>query len=269
MTNRHVTNRHLLQFEIIPLMSPRTISESDFHDRELELIQMARKLVAKSCLTNLTIDRLAAESPYSKGTIYKHFISKEDLLMAICNTCIEEIKEIFTRALQFKGNNRERILAVLVSYVIWSKLHPSQLFMVLSAHSPNVAASSSDARNETHSLCENQLMAMMNNEIDKAIAAGDLKMPKNMCVQQVTFALWSVSFGAMALIMSKGSEHLGPMVVERESVTNTQLILDGIDWKPLTKDWDYEQSIRKIADEIFKPEIKALEEMKTPFIFNK
>ena len=159
-------------------MSPRSISESEFQQREVELVELARQIVGKDCLTTLTIDKLVAESCYSKGTIYKHFLGKEDLLMAICNTCVTEIQEIFTRALKFKGNSRERTLAVMVSYVIWAKLHPSQLFMVLSAHSPSVSACSSDARNETHSQCEAQLMGLMNKEIEKAIGVGDLQIPE-------------------------------------------------------------------------------------------
>jgi AcrR family transcriptional regulator len=249
-------------------MSPRIITESDFRRRELELIELARDLVEKGCLTTLTIDKLVAESRFSKGTIYKHFSSKEDLLMAICNTCITEIQEIFTRALAFDGHSRERILAVLVSYVIWAKLHPSQLFTVLSAHSPTVAACCSNNRNDAHAFCEGELMGLMNSEIEKAIQSGDLVLPENMCIAQVTFALWSASWGAMALIMSKGdSVKLGPMILERESFNNGKLLLDGFGWKPLSKNWDYAESIKKITNEIFKPEIDMLQSMGTPFIF--
>ena len=249
-------------------MSPRTISESEFAQREKELIEIARSMVENECLTTLTIDKLVAASPYSKGTIYKHFISKEDLLMAICNTCVKEIQELFSRALNFKGNSRERIMAVMVSYIIWAKLHPSQLFAVLSAHSPSVAACCSDDRNATHHEYEHNLMGLMNTEIGKAIEAGDLVLPTNMCFEQVTFAMWSASWGAMALIMSKGdSVKLQPMVLERESFTNTRLILDGFGWQPLSNDWDYHESIKRIASELFQPEIDTLEKNGTPFIF--
>jgi len=250
-------------------MSPRVITESEFKSREQELIELGRKLVEENCITTLTIDKLVAESNYSKGTIYKHFLGKEDLLMAICNTCVTEMQEMFSRALKFKGNSRERILAVGVSYVIWAKLHPSQLFIILSAHSPNVASCCSDNRIEAHNQCEANLMGLMNTEIAKAIDEGDLTMPEGMVFEQLTFAMWSASWGAMALIVSKGgSIKLGPMQLERESFTNTRLLLDGLNWKPLSTDWDYNQSIKNIANEIFKPEIKALEKMGNPFIFN-
>jgi AcrR family transcriptional regulator len=250
-------------------MSPRSISELEFHQRELELIELARNLVEDSCLTNLTIDKLVAESRYSKGTIYKHFIGKEDLIMAICNTCVSELQGMFSRALKFNGNSRERILAVTASYVIWAKLHPSQLFTVLSAHSPSVTACCSTPRNETHCQYEEKLMGLLNNNIEQAILLGDLTLPLDMCFEQVSFAMWSCAWGAMALIMSKGdSVKLGPMQLERESFRNARLLLDGLNWKPLSKDWDYSTSLKKIATEIFSQEIIILKSMGTPFIFN-
>ena len=249
-------------------MSPRSITKEEFQDRESELINLARSLVENDCLTTLTIDKLVSESRFSKGTIYKHFDSKEDLLMAICNTSIEEMQKMFARALEFKGNSREKVLAVKVSYVIWAKLYPSQLFAVLAAHSPSVAACCSNDRNDTHKAHESNLMGLMNRQIEKAVACGDLVLPDGMLIEQVTFAMWSASWGAMALIMSKGeSVKLGPMLLERESFTNARLILDGFGWKPLSKDWDYKNSIRKITEEIFSPEIEALEKLGTPFIY--
>jgi AcrR family transcriptional regulator len=249
-------------------MSPRAISQSEFIQRETELIELARSLVENECLTQLTIDKLVAASNYSKGTIYKHFTGKEDLILAICNTCVSELKALFARALKFNGKSRERMLAVMVSYVIWAKLHPSQLFAVLSAHSPSVTACSSDERNTEHQRCEADLMSLLNQEISQAIAAKDLILDSSMSFEQVTFAMWSASWGAMALIMSKGnSPKLQPMQLERESFTNARLILDGFNWQPLAKDWDYSKTIKKICQEIFKQEIETLDKQGNPFIF--
>jgi len=158
-------------------MTPRAISQDDFENREKELIEISRKLVEKDCLSTLTIDKMVAAAPYSKGTIYKHFIGKEDLLLAICNTSMQELQELFARALTFNGNSRERIVAVMMAYVIWAKLHPAQLFVVLSAHAPNVIACASEQRLTEHHDCEQQMMDLMNIEISNAIAANDLILP--------------------------------------------------------------------------------------------
>lgn len=250
-------------------MSPKIISEADFTDREIKIIEIARSLIEKECITTLTIDKLVAATPYSKGTIYKHFISKEDLFLAICNTCMSEIKTLFLRALQFKGGSRDKLEAIMVSYLIWAKLHPAQLFAVLTAHSPSVTACSSEARLIEHQKCEYQLMELIGSEITLAIKNEDFCLPSHMTLEQITFSYWSAAWGAMALIMSKGnSKKLEPMLLERESFTNTRLILDGFGWTPLSSDRDYNQVVRKITHEIFPPEIEALIKMRTPFVFS-
>lgn len=249
-------------------MSPKVITDEDIKQRELHLIEIARQLVEQDCTTTLTMDKLVKAAPYSKGTIYKHFISKEDLLMAICNSCMEEIKSLFERALTFEGNSREKVLAVAVSYVIWAKLHPSQLFAVLSAHAPSVALGCSSARNQCQQQHEFTLMELMNTAIEKAIAGGNFELPENLSVEQVNFAMWSSLWGALALIMSKGeSAKLKSMILERESFTNSRLLLDGLNWRPLSSDWDYSQSMVNIVNTLFVPEIKALEEKGNPFIY--
>ena len=252
----------------VDTLSPRIISQEDFNKREKELIDVARNIVEGECLSTLTIDKLVAQSAYSKGTIYKHFISKEDLLMAMSNSCMRELQEFFARALMFDGNSRERMVAVMVSYVIWAKSAPSQLFAVLSAHSPAVAALSSEERVLLKTTSSAKLMSMFNDEIGNAIKAGDLVLPEGMFYEQVTFAMWSASWGAMALITSKGeSKDLGPMMLERESFTNIRLILDGFGWKPLSGEWDYNDTIKRIVNTLFQAEIEKLEQNGTPFNF--
>jgi len=249
-------------------MSPKPISDEKFLARERELIAIARSLVEHDCLTTLTIDKLVAAAPYSKGTIYKHFVSKEDLLLAICNTCMEEIADITARGLGYSGNCRERLLGALVAYIIWAKLNPALLFAVLSAHSPSVALCASATRNECHFENESKLMSAMNGLISMAIENKNFVLPAGMTYEQVTFALWSATWGAMALIMSKGNSiKLKPMILERETFTNANLLLDGFNWKPLSHEFDYRESVKKIAESMFSEELLQLEAKGTPFIF--
>ncbi len=251
-------------------MSPRTMTPDDFNSREKELIALSRNLINEECLSTLTIDRIVAAAPYSKGTIYKHFTSKEDLILAICNSCMQELQALFTRALKFDGNSRERIVAVNIAYVIWSKLHPTQLFIVLSAHSPNVIACASTERITDHHNRETEMMGLLNVEISNAIKAGDLSLPEDMSFEQVTFALWSSTWGAMALITTNGeSLNFNNMVLERESYTNVKLILDGFGWLPLSNQWDYSHTIKRIINELFQHEIDLLEKNNTPLLYKR
>ncbi|MDH5434223.1 MAG: TetR/AcrR family transcriptional regulator [Gammaproteobacteria bacterium] len=249
-------------------MSPRMLSPQEFEKREAELISISRELFERECPSTFTIDKLVDASPYSKGTVYKHFEGKEDVMMAVCNACFRDLRELFEKALTFKGRSREKLLSVLVSYIIWAKLRPYQLFIVLSAHSPNVTANTSEKYQQQHHECEEQMMTLMCGEIAKAVEQGDLVLSENMTLEQVTFALWSATWGSMALIISKGtSSQLQAMELERETFTNGRLIFDGLNWKPLSSEMNYKETLNRIVKELFSEEVAELEKMGTPFSY--
>ncbi|MGV6851193.1 MAG: TetR/AcrR family transcriptional regulator [bacterium] len=250
-------------------MSPRKISPSTFIKREQQLISIAQELMGEDSLNTLTIDKLVAAAPFSKGTIYKHFSCKEDLIIAMCNTSLVAMKQMFIKALSYNGSSREKLTAVSVAYLIWAKLHPSQLFAILSAHSPTVSICCSSERNEEHHQLEGGIMALFNDEISRAIEIGDLILPPNTAYEQITFALWSATWGAMALIMSRGNSiKLQPMILERETLTNGRLVLDGLGWKPLSSEVDYNKITENISTTMFAPELEILNQMGTPLILS-
>lgn len=53
-------------------------------DREQELLLISEKIMAEHGFSKLTMDKLVAACEYSKGTVYNHFNSKENLLLALC-----------------------------------------------------------------------------------------------------------------------------------------------------------------------------------------
>lgn len=75
-------------------------------DREVELMLLAKDLVREQGFGNLTMDKLTAASSYSKGTIYNHFCSKEDVVLALCIHSLKAEALMFTRSGEFEGNTR-------------------------------------------------------------------------------------------------------------------------------------------------------------------
>lgn len=69
--------------------------------RQLELIEAACKLLTRSGVTGLTIKNLAKEMNFSESAIYRHFASKEEIVIAM---------------LQYLAGNTEERLANLPYY---------------------------------------------------------------------------------------------------------------------------------------------------------
>ncbi|MDO4894053.1 TetR/AcrR family transcriptional regulator [Moraxella sp.] len=60
-----------------------TDRKQKFEDRESKILQTAEQLLLESGEGDLTLDSLALQLDLAKGTLYKHFASKDELLLRI------------------------------------------------------------------------------------------------------------------------------------------------------------------------------------------
>ena len=252
-------------------MSPRVISEASIQEREQELLSISKDLIEQEGIHALTLDKLAANAPYSKGTIYNHFDNKEDLLLSVANECVREIGDYFNRAMQFEGSSRDKGTILMLSYLIWTKLNPTLLFIMLSVHTPAFHERCSAARLERHEQLHDYLMQPVFELMQLGVSSGDLSVPPGMHLPQVSFAIWSTVYGTISLVNS-GSGHPDTgghgVILEREFFNNLNLILDGLNWQPNSLQQDYRATIQKATQSLFASEIKQLEEMGAPLMFN-
>src|SRR5258707_11868569 len=80
--------------------------------REELMIDHATRLLLKDGYQNLNLDVLAQAIEYSKGTIYLHFSTKEDLALAVSTRVLKERADLFERAAPFQGRTRGRVRAI-------------------------------------------------------------------------------------------------------------------------------------------------------------
>lgn len=65
----------------------------DITPRQLEIIEAAGKILTSSGISGLTIKNLAKEMQFSESAIYRHFPSKEGIIIAMLNYLAESIDE--------------------------------------------------------------------------------------------------------------------------------------------------------------------------------
>ena len=70
-----------------------TRKQREFQQREEEIIQTATKLFSESGSEKVTIDMIAQAIDIAKGTVYKHFRSKDEILAAICIRFLQRLNE--------------------------------------------------------------------------------------------------------------------------------------------------------------------------------
>lgn len=84
-------------------MGAPTRKKHELRKREELFLQVARRLLLERGFHGLTMDRIAEETGYSKGTIYLHFGCKEELLLELGKRSRRERLDFITRSVTFKG----------------------------------------------------------------------------------------------------------------------------------------------------------------------
>ncbi len=241
-------------------MSTLTRKERNFLDRERELIDLALDIMHEDGFAGLTMDKLTARSDFSKGTIYNHFTCKEDVQSAVGVTYLKELGSLFSRAMAFSGNTRERLLAVHYAYMLNARLKPQQFMCILSCKTSSVAEKASQKHQQHSFENETKLLELVNGLVREAETSGVLNVSSRGGIDAVTFCTWSISFGTLALLMNAVESQIVKKLEMQESLfNNINITLDGLDWKPLSTQWDYNKTIKRIQKEIFSSEMSLFE----------
>jgi len=251
-------------------MTPRILDEHSLRAREQDIIDATIALIDSHGVENITMDKVVAAVPYSKGTVYKHFLGKEDLFLAIGNQAIAIMSDLFGRAAQYQGCTRERMLLLNVSYLIYAILHPALFKTVQCAKSPNVYGKSSEQRLLEQEKLELNLMSTFMGIMEEAEKNNQFVIPAHMNLQQVCFSTWAMGFGTISLLSAEVDQCSGSsgLVVERELFNQNNILFDGYQWLPLTKDKDYKIFLEQALKKVFPGEMALLKSKGREFNFS-
>lgn len=87
----------------------------DITDRQIEIITAAGKILTTSGVSGLTIKNLAKEMQFSESAIYRHFESKEDIIVGLLNYLAQNMDERLTKATSNEKNPLENFEAVFLN----------------------------------------------------------------------------------------------------------------------------------------------------------
>ncbi len=81
--------------------------------KKQQILQTAKELFSKFGIRRVTVEEVCAQANVSKGTFYKHFSNKDELVMELLNTMVSEAmtryREIMTGSQPFREKVRQMI----------------------------------------------------------------------------------------------------------------------------------------------------------------
>ena len=197
-------------------------------------------MLLESGYHGLSMDRIAEELEYSKGTIYQHFSSKEEVLVALANQALEQRLILFRRAAEFRGRSRERLYAIGLAGQLFVRLYPHHFSVEQVIRLSSVWEKASKKRRDHLRSCETHCVGVVGGVIRDAVASGDLTLPTGVLPEYLVFGLWSISFGAYSIATTSTTlTDIGIGDPFEALSWNYAMLLDGCGWRPLSTEFDF------------------------------
>jgi AcrR family transcriptional regulator len=223
----------------------------EFAAREELILREARRLLLKKGFQGWNMDDLAQAVEYSKGTLYQHFESKEDIALGVSSEALAQRASLFEHASTFVGTSRERIRAICGACCQFASAHPDYYNVDLMLKSASFWDKAGEARREDHRYQAGRCWRAVQSIVMEAQAKGD--MPRDrISPEHATLALISVTVGTHIMAMESDMRVLAgvkdPLRIVR---LNGDLMCDGMRWRPLSDEFDYDATDRRIVRELF------------------
>ncbi|MEL7498932.1 MAG: TetR/AcrR family transcriptional regulator [Planctomycetota bacterium] len=221
-------------------------------EREERILAVARPIIVQDGYHGLSMERIAAEVEYSKGTIYNHFSCKEEIIIALAIQTANIRVELFKRAAQFKGSSRFRMVAIGYAAEKFVRDYPDFFLFEQILQIPSVRSKVSEKRQNVVDNCEVQCMTVVTGIVRDAIAAEDLELPPGFSPEKLVFGMWALTSGGFTIASSSESlRHIGLENPFDLISDHTATLLDGFGWSPLSTDYDKQATIQRICEEVF------------------
>ncbi len=226
--------------------------------REQQILDTANQLLGSQGYLGLTMDKIAEEMEYSKGTIYQHFNCKEEIMARLSIRYIDNLQELFKRALTLAGNARERMSAMFFVYALFWLMRPTDFNNTQLLKTASLREKLSDESRESLSAAERQIQEMLAKIAYDAIEAGDLKSTA-MSPEEIVLGLWATTYGGLLILTA--APDLKVSNPYYSLFQTASIFLDGLPWHPLSTEFAYQDVYHRVCKELFVEEIASLPEL--------
>lgn len=241
-------------------MSTRTRRRLEFSQREQLFLREAHRQICEDGLLSLRMARVAHECDYATGTLYQHFASKEDMLLALSADLAETRLGFFQRAFNWQAESRARQFAFAVADILFACQHPEHFQLEQYTGTQVVWNAASRKRRDAVLNAYEPVITLVCRLVHEADAAGDLKIGSQKAVD-VTLGPWALTQGVQTLIHSDGViDRYDLTCPYRQMLRHQHLLLNGMGWQPLVNANDdaiLGASIDRVLKDVF-PELHHL-----------
>lgn len=237
-------------------MGTRERRRREVAGREQLFLGAARDLIRQEGLLNLQMSRVAEMCDYAVGTLYQHFVSKEDLLVALASEEAQERVDMFQRVAQWKASTRDRMLGFAVADMLYARRSPEHFRLLQFAFTEVVWTAAPAVRRQACIEANAPLRQATLELIDEAVGNGDLDL-RGLRPDEFCLAPWALAIGMHSIVHTKGLlEQHGISEPYHLMLRHISELLNGLGWKPLADSTDH-AALDALAERICKEVLHA------------
>lgn len=214
-------------------MSTKDRRQRERAEREQRFLDKAQALIQRDGLLSLQMSRIAEECDYAIGTLYQHFASKEDLLVALATRNSLSRVDLFERAARWPGPTRERMVAIALADLMVIRTQPEHFRLAQFVWTDVVWGAASPASRQRSLDASAPLGALIGGIAQAAMAAGDLPSGLGLSAKALTIGPWTLTLGMHTLSHTDGlfeAHALGDPY--RLLMKHLHYLLNGYGWRP-------------------------------------
>lgn len=235
-------------------MGTKERRQREFAVREQLFLDTARELIQQDGLLNIAMAKIAARCDYSVGTLYQHFASKEDLLLALA-TINEQIRlELFRRVIGWNAPTRDRMFGLPVADMQFVRMYPEHFRLAQFVYTEVIWGATSQARRQQALDASKPIGELVASLVLEAKECGDLDL-KGLKPNELAMAPWTLTLGTHNLVHAEGVlEQYNMREPYRLMLRHVQSTLNGLGWQPIMDPSDDEaldRKIKQLCDEVF------------------
>lgn len=234
------------------MIKTRSGREQALAEREQLFIESTRQQLCKEGLLGIQMAAIARSCNFATGTLYHHFASKEDLLMAVCTELTTTRREYFQRVADSDLSTRDKMLAFAVAYALFAQHYPEHFRLEQYVMTEVVWLAASANRREQLLEATQPIGRMVEQVVKDAIANGELDA-HGLAPLAFSIGQWSMSMGMHTLIHAEGILDMYDLKDPyRMLLRNIQLQLNAMQWQPVANNPFDARALDTKVDELCK-----------------
>lgn len=232
-------------------MAVLTRKQREIHEREAQILAIARPILIAEGYQALSMERLASKMEYAKGTLYNHFPNKEEIVAALAIESMELRRKLFEVASLTSTSSRERMMAIGCACDIYADECADHFAVEQLLRNSVIWSKSSPKRQELIRTCELRAMSIVAGVARDAVACGDLNVPDEMSAEELIFGFWALTYGSRSLIASSPSlPDVGVADPKRSIRYHGWTLMNGYNWRPVISFDETEARMNELAERI-------------------